>query len=68
MSFNKENVETRFIEFKKIHEFTKSTQDYVDHLVKTGYTDNAIESHLIPAIRNMIEIGNNNLMKERQKD
>ena len=58
MSFNKETVQTKFVEFKKIHGLTKSMQEYVDHLHRTGYNDNAIESHIIPMIRNMINIAN----------
>jgi len=56
--FDKETVQTKFIEFKKINDLTVSMREYVKHLKNTGYTDNAIESHLIPMVHNIIKINN----------
>lgn len=56
MSFNKERVETKFIEFGIHNDYLIGLKKYVDHLVKAGYSDIAIESHIIPMIRNTINI------------
>jgi hypothetical protein len=56
MSFNKDRVETKFIEFNPHNDFLKGLKNYVDHLIKVGYSDIAIESHIIPMIRNTINM------------
>ena len=42
MSFNKERVETKFIEFNPHNDFLKGLKNYIDNLMKTGYSDIAI--------------------------
>lgn len=56
MSFNKESVETKYIEFSTHNNFLVGLKKYIDHLIKVGYSDIAIESHIIPMIRNTINI------------
>ena len=55
-------VKTKDIQFRNHHDYTKSVEEYIEYLIKLGYTDRAVLLHtntilfdLIIAVRNKVE-------------
>ncbi len=54
MDIDKDIVQTKFLEFKKIHAYTNCLDEYVKYLIELGYTDRAVLLHISPMLHNMI--------------
>lgn len=51
---NKNKVEIKFIEFKKQQNYVTALDQFIQHLVKVGYTDRAILLHTMPMLNKLI--------------
>lgn len=51
---DKNNVESKFIQFRSQNNFTKALDEYTTYLAKLGYTDRAILLHISPMMYDLI--------------